>query len=100
MSEAKFTEGPWKCIECEFGDYETGNVAFVVSSEAEIMVGSVSNCSLIAAAPDMFGYIAEMPCPNSCTPCRGKPYNPDEVYEGCPFCVKRAAVLNKARGEQ
>lgn len=52
---SKFTKGPWTCVEVEFGDYQTGNVSFVVDSLGgkEIMVGSVANCSLIAAAPEM-----------------------------------------------
>lgn len=48
-----FTPGPWRCVECEFGDYQTGEIGFVVSSEAEKMVASVLNCRLIAAAPDL-----------------------------------------------
>ena len=53
---SKFTKGPWTCVEVEFGDYQTGEVGFVVDSKEgpEIMVGSVANCNLIAAAPDMY----------------------------------------------
>lgn len=53
---SNFTKGPWTCVEVEFGDYQTGNVSFVVDSLGgkEVMVGSVANCSLIAAAPDMY----------------------------------------------
>jgi hypothetical protein len=47
------TRGPWKCVECEFGDYQTGKVAFVVSSTVEPMVASVMNTRLIAAAPEL-----------------------------------------------
>jgi hypothetical protein len=50
----RFTPGPWRCVEVEFGDYQTGEVAFVVASDCGgAMVGSVANCRLIAAAPDM-----------------------------------------------
>ena len=51
--ELKATPGPWKCVEVEFGDYQTGDVAFVVSAEPS-MFGSVANCALIAAAPDLY----------------------------------------------
>lgn len=51
---AKHTPGPWKCVEVEFGDYQTGEVAFVVSSESAQMVGSIANTRLIAVAPLMF----------------------------------------------
>ena len=59
---SKFTEGPWTCVEVEFGDYQTGEVGFVVDSKEgpEIMVGSVANCNLIAAAPDMYEALEEL----------------------------------------
>ena len=84
---SNFTKGPWKCIEFEFGDYETGDVAFVVKSESsEIMVGSLSNCSLIAAAPEMYDFIESIENDLGLLP---------------DFMVKmRAKVLAKARGEQ
>ena len=52
----KHTPGPWTCIEVAFDDYQTGNISFVVDSAQgpAVMVGSVANCRLIAAAPDMY----------------------------------------------
>lgn len=58
--KAKHTPGPWSCVEVVFGDtYQTGEVAFVVSTP-DGMFGSVPNCRLIAAAPDLLEALTDL----------------------------------------
>lgn len=111
MSELKATPRPW--FVCGESPNTTWNEGVTIGKKlvdsrlnaqrvADVCVLNPeykANAHLIAAAPDMYEYIARLPCPNSLTPCRAKEYDSENVYEGCPFCTKRDSILKKARGE-
>jgi hypothetical protein len=93
----KHTPGPWGCVEVEFGDYQTGEVGFVVSSKSAQMVGSVANCRLIAAAPDLLEalefFVERYAALVNSGDCGN--WNPETDAE----VIKARAAIKKAKGE-
>lgn len=93
MTEAKFTPGPWVVDPCWdiLGNTDDGNgMVCQITTDAVPRAEAEANASLIAAAPMLYRYLAEV----------RKWMDTDEFgpWEAA-FCAEIDAVLAKARGE-